>query len=171
VTKEWQPLEEVIGTTLLRLEKLLSAYDLTTSLPPDLPLVPIDSTLIEQVLVNLLENAAKYSPPHSEIDLSARYEGNEVVIEVADRGPGVPPGDEERIFGKFYRAHPTLAGGVGLGLTICRAIVEAHGGRIWAFNRADGGATFRFTLPLDGEPPQVPMDEVSEEASTHEREQ
>jgi two-component system sensor histidine kinase KdpD len=155
VSKEWQPLEEVVGTTLLRLEKQLSRFQVHTHLAEDLPLVAIDSILIEQVLVNLLENAAKYAPPQTAIDLTAWYEGNEVVVEVADQGPGLVPGDEERVFDKFYRARPTVAGGVGLGLAICRAIVEAHGGRIWAANRPGGGAAFRFTLPFDGEPPEV----------------
>jgi two-component system sensor histidine kinase KdpD len=110
------------------------------------------------VLVNLLENAAKYTPKGSQIDLSAWAEGEEVIVEVADRGPGLPPGDEERIFDKFYRVRPTTASGVGLGLAICRAVIEAHGGRIWAKNRAGGGAVFRFTLPLEGEPPKIDMD-------------
>jgi two-component system sensor histidine kinase KdpD len=170
VTKEWQPLEEVVGTTLLRLEKVLGDRPLTTTLPEDLPLLLIDSSLIEQALVNLLENAAKYTPPQAEIELSAWDEGDQVVVEVADRGPGIPDGDEERIFDKFYRARPTTAGGVGLGLTICRTIIEAHGGRIWALNRPGGGAAFRFTLPLEGEPPQVPLDDESEETLIHERE-
>ncbi|KAB2855016.1 MAG: two-component system sensor histidine kinase KdbD, partial [Anaerolineae bacterium] len=115
--------------------------------------------LIEQVLVNLLENAIKYTPTDSPIDLSAWVEGQKVVVEVADRGPGLPVGDEKRIFDKFYRIRPTTTSGVGLGLTICRAIIEAHGGKIWAENRSGGGAVFRFTLPLDGEPPQVIMDD------------
>lgn len=159
VEKEWQPLEEVVGTTMLRLERLVGKRPLTIYLPDDLPLVPIDAVLIEQVLVNLLENAIKYTPANSPIDLSARAEGQEVVVEVADRGPGLPPGDEERIFDKFYRARLTTASGVGLGLSICRAVIEAHGGRIWAENRAGGGAVFRFTLPLDGEPPQIAIDD------------
>ena len=155
VRKEWQPLEEVVGSTLLRLEEMLTDHPLKPDLPDDLPLVLIDSVLIEQVLVNLLENAIKYTPSGSPIDLSAWAEDQKVMVEVADRGPGLPPGEEERIFDKFYRVHPTDAGGIGLGLTICRAIVEAHGGRIWAANRAGGGAVFYFTLPLVGEPPQV----------------
>jgi two-component system sensor histidine kinase KdpD len=155
VEKEWQPLEEVVGTTLLRLEEMLTDHPLKTNLPGDLPFVLFDSVLIEQVLVNLLENAVKYTPPGSPIDLSAWAEGQVVVVEVADRGPGLPPGEEERIFEKFYRIRPTASGGIGLGLTICRAIVEAHGGRISAANRAGGGAVFRFTLPLEVEPPQV----------------
>lgn len=159
VEKEWQPLEEVVGTTLLRLERLFGDHSLKTYLPDDLPLVPIDTLLIEQVLVNLLENAIKYTPTDSPIDLSAWVEGQKVVVEVADRGPGLPVGDEKRIFDKFYRIRPTTTSGVGLGLTICRAIIEAHGGKIWAENRSGGGAVFRFTLPLDGEPPQVIMDD------------
>jgi two-component system sensor histidine kinase KdpD len=159
VDKEWQPLEEVIGTTILRLDSILQDHPLKARIPDDLPLVPIDSILIEQVLVNLLENAVKYTPVESPIDLSAWAEEGEVVVEVADRGPGLKPGDETRIFEKFYRARPTTTGGVGLGLAICRAIIEAHGGRIWAANRSGGGASFRFTLPLDGEPPQVTLDD------------
>ena len=153
--KEWQPLDEVVGTTLLRLEEMLADHPLKADLPEDLTLVLIDSVLIEQVLVNLLENAIKYTPLSSPIDLSARAEDQKVIVVVADRGPGLPVGEEERIFDKFYRVHPTDSGGVGLGLTICRAIVEAHGGRIWAANRPGGGAVFNFTLPLVGEPPQV----------------
>jgi two-component system sensor histidine kinase KdpD len=159
VEKEWQPLEEVVGTTLLRLERLFEGRPLKTNLPDDLPLVPIDAVLIEQVLVNLLENAVKYTPADSPISLSAWVEDQEVVVEVADRGPGLPAGDEQRIFDKFYRVRPTTASGVGLGLAICRAVIETHGGRIWAENRAGGGAAFRFTLPLDGEPPQIDMDD------------
>lgn len=159
--KEWQPLEEVIGTTLVRMDMMLSNHTVKTNLPDDLPLVPIDSILIEQVLVNLLENAVKYSPAGTTIDLTAWDEPGEVtvVVEVADRGPGLQPGDEERIFDKFYRSRPTTVGGVGLGLSICRAIIEAHGGRIWVNNRSGGGAAFRFTIPLDGEPPQVQLDD------------
>lgn len=159
VEKEWQPLEEVVGTALLRLGDMLSDHPLTTAIPDDLPLVPIDSVLIEQVLVNLLENAVKYTPPASPITLSAWIEDEAVIVEVADRGPGLPPGEEERIFDKFYRVRPSAAGGAGLGLTICRAIVRAHGGRLWASNRSGGGVSFRFTLPLEGEPPQVDVED------------
>ena len=159
VEKEWQPLEEVIGTALSRLDKPLREHPVTVNLPPDLPLVPFDSTLIEQVLVNLLENAVKYTPPGSPIELAARTGEAEVVVEVSDHGPGLQPGSEERVFDKFYRAQPANTRGVGLGLTICRGIVEAHNGRIWAENRPEGGAVFRFTLPLDGEPPEVRTDD------------
>jgi two-component system sensor histidine kinase KdpD len=156
VRKEWQPLEEVIGAALTRLERQLADRPLSTALPQDLPLVPLDSVLIEQVLVNLIENAIKYAPPARPIDITASATASAVTVTVADRGPGLPVGDEERIFEKFYRvAAANVPSGVGLGLTICRGIVEAHGGRIWAENRAGGGTCFMFTLPLEGTPPQV----------------
>ena len=121
------------------------------------PLVPLDEVSIEQVLVNLLENAMRYTPPGSPIVLSAWPEGALVVVEVADRGPGLAPGDEDRVFEKFYRAQASPHG-VGLGLAICRGIVEAHGGRIWAENRPGGGAAFRFELPIEGQPPVLPFE-------------
>jgi two-component system sensor histidine kinase KdpD len=156
VQKEWQPLEEVVGAALTRLDTQLSNHLLTTALPADLPFVPLDSVLIEQVLVNLLENAIKYTPAGSPIEISASAMPDAVTVAVADRGPGLPPGDEQRIFEKFYRAPLTKdRSGVGLGLTICRGIIAAHNGRIWAENRPGGGAVFRFTLPLDGTPPQI----------------
>lgn len=159
IEKEWQPLEEVIGTTLGRLGKQMDDHPITVHLPPDLPLVPFDSMLIEQVLVNLVENAIKYTPSCSPIEISASRRENEIVVEVVDHGPGLPSGDEERVFDKFYRAQPANVRGVGLGLTICRGIVKAHGGRIWAENRPEGGATFRFTLPLESEPPEVKVED------------
>jgi two-component system sensor histidine kinase KdpD len=159
VEKEWQLLEEVVGVTLDRLGNRLAGRAFTVNLPDNLPLIPMDSVSIEQVLVNLLENAIKYTPPGSPIELSAQLTTDEVIIEVADRGPGLAIGDEKRVFEKFYRAQPSSAGGVGLGLTICKGIVEAHGGRIWAENRANGGTVFRFTLPLGGKPPEVQSDD------------
>jgi len=107
------------------------------------------------VVINLLENALKYTPPNTPIDLSASATADSIIFEIADRGPGLPPGDEQRIFDKFYRAGPAREGGVGLGLTICRGIIEAHGGRIWAEDRPGGGAVFRFTLPLGGSQPSI----------------
>ena len=108
---------------------------------------------MEQVVINLLENALKYAPPRSMIELSASKADGAVVFEITDRGPGLQPGDEQRVFEKFYRADSAREGGVGLGLTICRGIVEAHGGRIWAENRPGGGALFRFTLPVEAHQP------------------
>jgi len=151
VQKELQPLEEVVGVALIRLDDRLRRHPVTVTLPPDLPLVALDAVLMEQVFVNLLENAVKYTPPDTAIEISAVASAGSVRVDVADRGPGLPPGEEGRIFDKFYRAAGAgTQGGVGLGLTICRGIVTAHGGRIWAENRPGGGAVFRFTLPVTG---------------------
>ncbi len=155
VNKEWQPIEEAVGAALERVDRIVRDRTIITDLPADLPLVPYDSILLQQVLVNLLENAVKYTPPDSEISVSARASANEIEIEVADRGPGLPSGEESKIFSKFYRAERGRGGGVGLGLTICKGIVDAHGGRIWAENREGGGASFRFTLPIEGTPPAI----------------
>ena len=155
VKKEWQPLEEAVGVALVMYDERLSGHPVTTRLPDDLPLVPIDGLLIEQVLLNLIENAVKYAPAGTPIEIDAAAVPGAVVVGVADRGPGIPPGEEERIFEKFHRAtEDESAGGVGLGLTICQGIIAAHGGRMWAENREGGGAVFRFTLPIEGAPPE-----------------
>jgi two-component system sensor histidine kinase KdpD len=150
--REWQPLEEVVGASIGLLEKLLDGRRIETALPEDLPLVPFDAVLLQQVLVNLLENAIKYTPPATTILVGARLADGAVEVEVADDGPGLPPGTEDRVFEKFYRDTRT-GRGFGLGLAICQAIVGAHGGRIWAEKRAPRGVSFRFTLPLGGAPP------------------
>jgi two-component system, OmpR family, sensor histidine kinase KdpD len=155
VAKEWHSLEELVGAALNRVDARLAGREVVTRLPEDLPLVPMDGVLIEQVLVNLMENAVKYAPTGS-IEVAAWSDGRTVTLEVADRGPGLPPGEEERIFDKFHRVESgDRPGGVGLGLTVCRGIVTAHGGDIWAENRLGGGAAFRFRLPLGGTPPPV----------------
>jgi two-component system sensor histidine kinase KdpD len=161
---EWQSLEEVVGAALGRVESPLGDGRVTVSLPPELPLVLCDGVLIEQVLVNLLENAIKYSPPASPIEVGARDAASEIVVTVADRGAGLPPGEEDRIFEKFYRSERNrTTGGVGLGLAICRAIVSAHGGRIWAENGPSGGAAFRFSLPKGVESAALPPREEEEQ--------
>lgn len=147
--KEWHALEDVLGAALSRLERRLHGRPLVTELPEDLPLVPLDDVLIEQVLINVIENAIKYTPPGSSLEVSARASNDEITVEIADHGPGLAAGDEERAFEKFYRGDKAGPGGAGLGLAICRGIVLAHGGRIWAENRPEGGAVFRFTLPID----------------------
>ena len=156
VRKAWQPLEEALGVALLRLEDRLREHPVAVDLPPDLPLVPIDELLIEQVFINLLENAARYCPPGTPVTIEAECLDAGVVVSVTDRGPGIPAGTEEAIFAKFHRGtrgdDGAEAGGAGLGLTICRGIVTAHGGRIWAEPTPGGGATFRFLLPLEGPP-------------------
>lgn len=155
LSKQWHPLDEIIGAALDRLEGRLGDHTVDTSLPPDLPLVHVDGVLLEQVVINLVENAVKYAPTGSAIDLSASANDHEVMVRVADWGPGIPLGEEVRIFDKFYRGKVTREGGVGLGLTICRGIVEAHGGRIWAENRSGGGAVFRFSIPLPNQRPPL----------------
>jgi two-component system sensor histidine kinase KdpD len=157
VNKEWQPLEEVIGVALVLLEERLRDHPVETRLAAGLPLVPIDGLLIEQVLINLIENAVKYAPAATPIEVAADAGDRAVIVSVGDRGPGIPPGEELRIFEKFHRAtDDESTGGVGLGLTICQGIVAAHGGRMWAENRVGGGAAFRFTLPIEGTPPELP---------------
>ena len=153
--KEWHPFEEIVGAALTRLESRLNGHQVRTKFHPDLPLVLLDGVLMEQVLINLLENALKYAPPSTAIELSATVSDHQLVFEIADRGPGIPPGDEQRIFDKFYRAGPAREGGVGLGLTICRGIIEAHGGRIWVEKSPGGGALFRFTLPIEQVQPTI----------------
>ena len=153
--KDWNVLEEVVGTALTRVGARLAGHPVSTAFPQDLPLLLVDGVLIEQVLVNLLENAAKYSPAGSPIEVTAAVNDGAILTEVADRGHGIPQGEEARIFEKFYRVHPDREGGVGLGLTICRGIIDAHGGRIWAENRSGGGAVFRFTLPTEKDQPAV----------------
>ncbi len=156
---DWHPLEEVVGAALGRLTKSLGNRRVTVNIPPDLPLVAIDDVLIEQVFVNLLDNAVKYTPTDSAIQITATTADRNVTVEVADSGPGLPQGAEDRVFEKFYRAAPDGRRGAGLGLAICRGIVQAHGGRIWARNLPGGGVVFVFTLPLTDAPPaSVPAD-------------
>jgi two-component system sensor histidine kinase KdpD len=153
LVREWQPLEEVFGAALEQLDLQLGDREVVLRVPDDLPLAWIDEVLIERVLVNLLENALRYSPAGSPIELAASASPGEILVEVLDRGPGLAAGEETRIFDRFFRGEAAVSRhGVGLGLAIARAIVEAHGGRIWAANRDGGGAAFRFTLPLAGAP-------------------
>jgi two-component system sensor histidine kinase KdpD len=163
VSKDWQPLDGVLGAALGRVEDLLEGRAVDVVLPQDPPLVPIDAVLIEQVLINLLENAAKYTPRCSPLSIAARDEEGSIVVDVSDRGPGIPTELADKIFEKFYRLRRDgAAGGAGLGLAICRGIVRAHGGEIAALAREGGGATFRFTIPLEGEPPIIDAESGAE---------
>ena len=164
VRKQWQPVEEVVGVALNRLEEQLGTRSVRVQIAPDASLASCDAALLEQVFVNLVENATKYTPSSSTIAITARRRAETVEVEVNDSGPGVPEEEREAIFGKFHRA-TTKAAGMGLGLTICRGIVTAHGGRIWCENREEGGASFRFTLPLGEEKPTMTeLPEVVDEA-------
>lgn len=163
LNRDWYPIEEIVGSVLTRMRVRLGARPVEVRLPPGLPLIKVDVVLIEQVLVNLIENAIKYAPGDSPIAIEATLAPGAVTVSVADRGPGIPKGLEERLFDKFYRASPERAqSGVGLGLAICRAVVTAHGGSIRAENNPAGGAVFRFTLPADEEPPQLILDDENQ---------
>ena len=152
---QWQPLEEVVGSALNAARGMLKQHLVEVHVPRDLPLVRIDALLIERVLVNLLENASKYTPPGSKIILAAEVIEDRLSVSVSDDGPGLPLGREESVFQKFTRGERESATpGVGLGLAICRAIVESHQGKIVATHRPGGGARFTFTLPL-GSPPSA----------------
>lgn len=160
LNQQWQPLEEVVGSALRLCAVPLKQHVVSTSVPHDLPLLRYDAVLIERVLCNLLENAAKYTPPGSHIELAAQILGPDVRITVSDDGPGLPRGKEDSLFEKFVRGERESARpGVGLGLAICRAIVEAHGGHIAAVPSHLGGAAFAVDLPL-GTPPALPEEEA-----------
>jgi len=150
VKKEAYPLEEIVDSAVQRLSGALAGRPLERVQPEEVLVAPVDPVLLEQVLVNLLENAAKYTPAGSPIEVRLVTADESAVIEVADRGPGLPPGQEARVFERFYRvADSHRSRGTGLGLTVCEAIVRAHCGRIEAENRPGGGALFRVSLPLD----------------------
>jgi two-component system sensor histidine kinase KdpD len=158
---QWQPLEEVVGAALESARGMLERHAIEVHIPRDLPLVRFDAVLLERVLVNLLENASKYTPAGSTVTLSAEVAGERLEVSVADNGPGLPEGREEAVFQKFTRGERESATpGVGLGLAIARAIVEAHQGTIVAANSPGGGAHFTFTLPLGTPPAPAPAAEI-----------
>jgi len=151
--RQWLALEEIVGGVLQRLHEPLAGREVAVDVPRDLPLVHADEMLLEQLLFNLVENAIKHAP-HGAIEIHAEAMRDAISVTVRDHGPGLPPGEEARVFEKFHRGQVEAAqSGFGLGLTICQVIVEAHGGRISARNRADGGAELRFSLPRDEPPP------------------
>lgn len=157
---QWHVLEEIIGSALHRTRHDLAERHVKVDLPPDLPLIFVDGLLLEQVFVNLLENAARYTPAGSKIEISGFLSGEQMHVVVADNGPGLPPGSENRVFEKFYRAQVAAdAGrGSGLGLAICRAVLHAHHGQIHAANRQSGGVEFRITLPVPQDSPRISVD-------------
>lgn len=150
-------LGDIVGSAIRRGSSVLARHELHVDLPADLPMLRLDPVLFEQVLFNILDNAAKYAPPGSRIELRALREGDLVRIEVADEGDGIPPEDCERIFDKFYRVHAAdrKRAGTGLGLAICRGFVDAMGGTIRASNRSTRrGAVLTITLPVPAEQPR-----------------
>ena len=142
------PLEDVIGSALTRLDATLAGHEVRLEIPEDLPPIPMDEVLMEQVLINLLENVAKHTPRNTGIHIAAAIRGRRAVIEVSDDGPGLPPGDPEKLFERFQRGDRAGTAGYGLGLAICRAVAKAHGGSITATPGRQQGAAFAITLPI-----------------------
>lgn len=153
--RDWCDVSDVIGVAAKRSDKCFEERPLSIHIAPDLPLVRMDFVMMEQVLVNLLDNACNYTPVGTRIELSAAIEGQWLTIVIADNGQGLPPQDIERVFEKFYRVPGTATGGTGLGLSICRGLVEAHGGTLTASNQSTGGARFLIRIPADTLPPPV----------------
>ena len=150
ITWELEDVQDVIGSALEQLKSRVEGRQIRVEVPPDLPFVPMDFVLIVQVLVNVVDNALKYSPPDKPIEIRAWTAEGQVAIQVADRGIGIPSEDLDRVFDKFYRVQrPDNVTGTGLGLSISKGLVEAHGGRIWAENRSGGGTVFTLTLPAE----------------------
>jgi two-component system sensor histidine kinase KdpD len=156
--RDWDSIAEIAEALLRRLRERLASHRVIVELPDDLPLVRVDASLVEQALGNLLENAARHTPPGTLIRLRARRDGAELVVSVEDFGPGLSDEELERVFAKFHRgAAEAAGGGVGLGLSICRAVVALHGGRAWAERIPGGGTAFRFSLPIE-ETPAMPVE-------------
>jgi two-component system, OmpR family, sensor histidine kinase KdpD len=146
----WYDISALVDDVLGRLRARTAGHPVRVNIPPDLPPVPLDYVEIDQVVTNLLENAAKYTAEGTEIDVDITRNEDEVQVAISDRGKGIPPGALPRLFEPFYRVDGPgpRPQGTGVGLTVAKGLVEAHGGRIWAENRPDGGARFTFTLPL-----------------------
>jgi two-component system, OmpR family, sensor histidine kinase KdpD len=162
VQRDWATLSEIAGSVLRRLTERMAEHRVIVELPEDLPLIFVDAPLIEQALGNLLENAAKHTPAGTVVRLRAQRRGSELVVSVEDYSDGLRDADVERVFAKFHRGTTEAAGGgMGLGLSICRAIVRLHQGRAWAERVAGGGTAFRFSLPLEEAPP-MPVEASAE---------
>jgi two-component system sensor histidine kinase KdpD len=154
----WNALEETVGTAIASLQGVLTRHKIQIDLPIDLPLVEYDALLMERVFANLLENAAKYTPPGSRVRIEARAQPQQLTVQVCDDGPGLPPGREQAVFEAFERgSREDARPGVGLGLALARAIIQAHHGSLVAEPAPGAGACFRITLPRR-EPPDTPED-------------
>lgn len=154
--REWVPVEEIVGSALARMGRRLQTRSVRADLHKDVPLLHVDALLFEQVLFNLLDNAAKHTPEGTRIEIRAALQGDDVVIDVSDEGPGLPEGID--VFEKFVRGPTSTRVGLGLGLSICRSIVEAHDGRIVAGPGPRGGTRFVITLPAPPAPPEPPKE-------------
>ncbi len=162
--REWNIVEDLVGSSLTRLARDVDARPVTTDVPADLPLIYADGVLIESVLTNLIDNATKYSPAGAPIEIRAWCAGSWILLEVADRGPGLRDDDKERVFEKFYRGTDHRrdgSSGAGLGLAICAAVARLHGGDLRVADREGGGARFILRLPLDDQPPAIELHDRS----------
>jgi two-component system sensor histidine kinase KdpD len=155
IVPEPQPVDEVIGAALSYVEDRLRNHIVKTRVDADLPFISVDEILIQQALVNVLENATKYAPAGSEIEIGAEAEGDRVTIAISDRGPGIREEHKKKIFDKFFREQPNKCSGAGLGLAICSSIVEAHGGSIWVEDNPGGGSVFKLKVPSGALAPDV----------------
>jgi len=162
LNRDWTTVEEIVGAGLARHRDALAARPLRITIPHDLPLVRVDNAMLPQVIHNLVDNALRYTPASTAIEVSAWATDSQVVVRVADEGPGLTEDERSKVFQRFYRgraARPIGSRtGIGLGLTICEGVIKAHGGRVWAENNASKGSSFLFSLPLERPQPVVPMD-------------
>ncbi len=162
IERDWCPPSDIAHAAVTRLRERMASHRLIVSVPDDLPLIRVDAGLIEQALSNLLENAAKHTPPGTVVNLRMQPRDRELLVSVEDFGGALKHADVDRIFAKFSRVKSEGGtGGVGLGLAICRAIVQLHGGRAWAENLSGGATAFRFVLPLE-EPPTPPVEATAD---------
>jgi two-component system sensor histidine kinase KdpD len=160
LNKQWYTPEEIVGSALHCLDKKLQYRQINLHIADNLALIHVDAVLLQQVMINLIDNADKYSPVEQAIDIFVETSTLDLIISVADRGLGIPDNLQEKIFDKFFQIHTESAqSGVGLGLSICRAIIEAHGGEIHAINRKDGGLIIKFNLPVLENPPNMELEE------------
>lgn len=160
--REWNAVEEIIGSALARLDTALDGRKVSLDVPDSLPLVKVDAVLIQQVLINLIDNAIKYSPQGSPLDIHAELASDRLIIAVADRGPGITIQQREKLFEKFHRLNPeTAQTGVGLGLTLCRSIMEAHDGQVTVHSRTGGGSLFKLVFPVNEQPNLTELGEDS----------
>lgn len=151
LVKGMEAVEEIVAEAVSRIKKRTGRREIHVSIPDELIIIPVDGMLIEQVLVNLLDNAIKYTPEDSKVSVSAYWQDEDIVFEVNDEGPGLPENEIPYIFNRFYKTHEEEGGlrsGFALGLTICKSIIQAHGGTISVKNKPEGGLVFRFTLPV-----------------------
>lgn len=158
LVRELYPVDDVVGAALSRIEDRIKRHVVKTRVPADLPFINVDEVLIQQVLINLLENAIKYAPLGSTIEIAAEVKDDMVVISVADRGPGIKDDQKRTVFESFYRVQPNSSSGAGLGLSICNGIIAAHGGNIWVVDNPGGGAVFKFSVPIAVPPYAVDLE-------------